>query len=103
METGMRKSGKGVAQKWPFRESLLENILPAIKRAEEVEADKEEGFYANLYKQFWADADLKTKILASRNNSLIRLRQIASSVPTKAQGPLKEFINDLLQGCCQAN
>ncbi|MBD3359983.1 MAG: hypothetical protein GF365_04745 [Candidatus Buchananbacteria bacterium] len=86
-----KKEGKQTGQEFTLRESLLADILPAIETAA-----ASDSFGETLSDELKANADLHTKIIAYRNNSLISQRKILNSLPPKARSTVSEFIRDLL-------
>lgn len=92
-QTEKEKASKQVGQsKFTLREKLLADILPAIEAAKATNSSFSEALQAEL----WANADLRNKIMANRNNPLISQRKILNSLPQKAKKPVSQFVRELL-------
>jgi hypothetical protein len=80
-----------IEKKWPLRDSLLADILPAISNAGE-----ESDFATSLFIALQANADLRTKITANRGHTLISQKMIIGYVPPRAKPVVRKFISELL-------
>jgi len=84
-------NGNGSEQMFTLRETLLQNILPAISQAE-----GEECFTTALEAALWSNADLRNLVIAHRTNCLIAKKQILNSLSDKGRETVKRFISELL-------
>ncbi|MFC1598568.1 hypothetical protein ACFL2U_00955 [Patescibacteria group bacterium] len=80
-----------IEKKWPLRDSLLADILPAISNA-----NQEGDFATSLFIALQANADLRTKVTANRGHSLISQKMIVGYIPEHAKPVVRKFISELL-------